>query len=358
MVTMPLSFCALGAPLSGMSGAMRGGRLLVAIASSLAAGFVLVAAGPAASPLPAWSPALRVPGVVDVVGPRSDGRLVISSRKGLVLYRGGVSAAQPFATGPGGYTAAGGEPYVTIIPARRQPAGSACSFHRDDVFALDADDTPGVVRVEATGKAGRLADLPAGAFASGIAFDPTGRFGYRLLVTAVFGKTTTLYAVDCLGRQTTLVAGAPHVEGGIVVAPRTFGRFGGDLIAADEVSGRIYAFDPRGRVSVVAESGLPAGGDTGVEGLGFVPPGLGSGGAAYFSDLGAPQSPTKGTDHLLVIRGDALAGMRLAPGDLVAVTEGGAKTIAVHCSLRCTIRRVAAGPAVTHGEGHVTFLAD
>jgi hypothetical protein len=40
--------------------------------------------------------------------------------------------------------------------------------------------------------------------------------------------------------------------------PRSSGRFGRKLIAADEVTGRIYAFGPRGLVRLVAESGLPA----------------------------------------------------------------------------------------------------
>jgi hypothetical protein len=107
---------------------------------------------------------------------------------------------------------------------------------------------------------------------------------------------------------------------------------------------------------VVVESGLRAGGDIGVEGVGFVPAGLGAGGAAYFSDLGSPGSPTEGTDSVLVLRGDDLAGAGLVPGELVAATEAGATTIAVRCAQRCTVRQVAVGPAATHGEGHVTFV--
>jgi hypothetical protein len=139
------------------------------------------------------------------------------------------------------------------------------------VYALDASSTPGVVRVLSNGQAVRFVNLPGGAFPSGIAFDRYGRFGYRLLVTAVFDNQTTLYAIDCLGRMIVITQGAPRVEGGVVIAPPSFGRFGGDLIAADEVSGRIFAFERGGKVEPVVESGLPAGGDTGVEGLGFVP---------------------------------------------------------------------------------------
>ena len=69
---------------------------------------------------------------------------------------------------------------------------------------------------------------------SGIAFDSTGRFGHRLLVTAGSGGRTTVFGIGCDGRLSTVAAGAPVVEDGIVVAPATFGGFGGDVIAPDE----------------------------------------------------------------------------------------------------------------------------
>jgi hypothetical protein len=48
------------------------------------------------------------------------------------------------------------------------------------------------------------------------------------------------------------------------------------------------------------------------------------------------------------------AGVR--SGDLLAVTEGGAQTIAVRCAARaCRVRHVAAGPRIAHVEGHVAF---
>jgi hypothetical protein len=95
----------------------------------------------------------------------------------------------------------------------------------------------------------------------------------------------------------------------------------------------------------------------GVEGLGFVPRALGRG-AAYFSDLGAPGSPTEGNDSLLVLRGQDLARAGLVVGDLVVATEAGARTLAVRCARRCTVRQVAAGPTTTHGEGHITFVPE
>ena len=332
---------------------MLGGRLFGATGCVLLGAAVLAFTGCAARPGPRWRPLLSVPTIVDVVGPRADGRLVLSTRRGLFLLRPGASAAK-FARGPAGWVATGGEPYIALAP-RRLP-GRRCSFERDDVFALDADSTPGVVRVDRTGQAVRLVDLPADAFPSGIAFDPVGRFGYRLLVTAVVADKTTLYAIDCLGGPTVVARDAPRVEGGIAVAPSSFGRFGGDLIAADERSGRVFAFSPTGAVQVVATSGVPAGGDIGVEGLGFVPSRFSRTGSAYVSDLRAPGSPTKGTDSLLVLPGTDLARAAIGVGDLLAVTEAGAITISVHCARRCTVRRIGEGPAATHGEGHITFV--
>jgi hypothetical protein len=300
---------------------------------------------------------VTVPRAVDVVGPRADGRLVLATQGGLFLLRPG-RAPRAFARAPGGYVAPAGEPYIALALDRRL-ARERCSFRRDDLFALEPTATPGVVRIDGRGRARRFADLPAGSFPSGIAFDGVGRFGSRLLVTAVSGQATSLYAIDCRGRSRVLTRTGPVVEGGMAVAPRSFGRFAGDLIAASEGTGRIFAFSPTGGAHLVAESGLPAGADVGVEGIGFVPRGLGPGGAAYFADLGGQSgSPTKGTDSVLVLRGKELSRARLRAGELVAATESGARTIAIRCSSRCTVRRVAVGPAATHGEGHVTFVPE
>lgn len=303
---------------------------------------------------PKWRAVAKVPGVLDVVGPRGDGRLVLATHGGLFLMRPGGSPL-PYARGPRGYPGSPGEPYIALAMGHRVP-GVGCAFGRDVVFALDPDATPGIVRVDRSGRSSRFADLPVGAFPTGITVDTVGRFGYRLLVTSFAAGKTTLHAFDCRGRARAIAAGAPHVEGGIAVAPRTFGRFGGTLIAVSEVSGRIYSFGPGGRVRLVAESGLPAGGDIGVESVGFVPPKLGRRGAAFLADMGAPGSPTSGSDSLLILTGTSLSRANLRPGELVVATEAGAKTIAVRCLRRCTVRRVADGPTVTHAEGHITFV--
>jgi hypothetical protein len=302
---------------------------------------------PLLAALALWQPLGNAPGVVDVVGPRADGRLVVSTRSALLLLRPGRTA-RPLAPS---YRPQGGEPYVTLAADRRLRR-ARCSFKRDDAYIIEPTATPGVARIDSSGRARRFADLPAGSFPSGIAFDTTGRFGSRLLVAAVVGTATHLYAFDCRGRARVVTRSGPRVEGGMAVAPRSFGRFAGDFIAADEGSGQIFAFSPRGGVRLVAKPALPAGGDIGVESLGFVPEGFDGRGAAYMADLGAPGSPTQGTDSVLVLRG-----ARVRPGDLVVATEAGAKTVAVRCARRCSVRRVADGPAATHGEGHVTFVS-
>ena len=253
-------------------------------------------------------------GIVDVVGPRTDGRLVLSTHGGLVRDAA-HRAARALCRGPQGYAGAPGEPYMALGSGHRV-SGAGCAFRRDAIFVLDPDATPGVVRVDPSGRSSRFADLPPGAFPAGIASDTVGLFGYRILVTSFASGTTTLYALDCRGRARVVATGAPHVEGGIAVAPRSFGRFGGKLVAADEVTGRIYAFGPHGGVSLVAQSGLPVGGDIGVESVGFVPPRLGSRGGAYLADMGAPGSPTSGSDGLLILARKGLSRANLHPGEL------------------------------------------
>jgi hypothetical protein len=315
---------------------------------------VLAGIGSAAPAIGTWRPLAKVVGIVDVVGPRADGRLVLASQRGLFLLRRG-GAPVPFARGPQGYVGSPGEPYIALGTGHAVP-GARCMFRRDDVFVLNPGATPRVLRVDRNGRSRAFASLPVGTFPSGITIDRIGSFGYRLLVTATASGKTTLHAFDCRGGDRVIAAGAPSVEGGIAVAPKTFGRFGGALIAADEVSGRLYAFGPGGRTRLVVESGLPAGGDIGVEAVGFVPRALGRRGTAYLADLGSPGSPTSGSDSLLVLPAAALSRARLHPGELLVATEAGAKTLAVRCRRFCTIRRVADGPAAAHAEGHITFL--
>jgi hypothetical protein len=301
-----------------------------------------------------WRPLVSAVGVVDVAGPRSDGRLVVASHQGLLLLRASGTLT-PFGRGSGGYAGAVGEPYVAVATQRRLPR-AGCSFRRDDVYALDPSAaTPGVVRVDRRGKASRFLHLPVGAFPSTIAFDTVGRFGYRLLVTAIIGGRTTLYAVGCRGRGVRLVRAAPRVEGGAAVAPLGFGRFAGQLVVADESSGNVYAFSAEGRVRKIVRPAVPRGGDIGLEAIAFVPRGFTRRGAAYLADLGAPGSPTEGSDSVLTLGASALLSAGVRPGDLLVAGEAGGLTVSVRCRRRCVVRRIGRALDATHAEGHIGF---
>jgi hypothetical protein len=58
-----------------------------------------------------------------------------------------------------------------------------------------------------------------------------------------------------------------------------------------------------------------------------------------------------GTEPYLALAGNDA----VRAGDLLVATEGGAKTIDIRCTATCTIRYVAAGPAIAHAEGHIVF---
>lgn len=326
----------------------------------LVLGLALTACAPAAQPphgpvLPGhWVRFRHLAGVVDLAGPRGDGSFAVAAAGHLfILTRAGV--LQPVARGPGGYsTAVGPEPYIAMASGERV-AGAGCSFGNGTIFALQPGSRPGIIAVRPDGRAGRFAILPATAAPTGIAFDSTGRFGHRLVVTARNRAATTVLAIDCAGKVSTVTSHAPAMEGGIAVAPASFGRYGGDLIAPSETSGRVYAIGPDGTVATVAVSGLPHGGDIGVESAGFVPPRFGAGGAAYLADRYSRGNRHPGTNSILRVPGPALLKAGARAGDLLVATEAGARTILVHCARSCTVRYVAAGPAVTHAEGHIVF---
>ena len=247
-----------------------------------------------------------------------------------------------------------GESYLAISPGVRLPK-SRCSFQRDDAYAI-GDNPDRVVRITRRGAASDFAALPS-PFLGAIAFDRVGSFGHRLLVAGRTKQETTLYAIDCRGRVKKITAGGPLIEGGMQVAPPSFGQLAGRLIAVDELSGRIYAFKPNGGAATVARPGLPTGGDIGVEALGFVPP-LKPSGAAFLADHGVPGNPHPGTDSLLRLTASELKSAGVRAGDLLVATEGGAETISVRCrkGKGCAVRRIGAGPSVAHAEGHISFL--
>lgn len=292
--------------------------------------------------------------MVDIAGPRGDGLFVVAAA-GRLFFWSPAGGLRPFARGRGGYvTAAGPEPYITIAGNGRA-AGTGCSFRAGTIFALQPRGRPGIITIDARGRARRFASLPGTLTPTGITFDATGRFGHALLVTARGRAGTAVLAIDCAGGVRAITARAPAMEGGIAVAPASFGRYGGDLVAAGETSGRLFAVAPDGAVVTLAASGLPAGGDIGVESTGFVPPGFGARDAAYLADRYSRGNRHPGTDSILRLPGAELVKAGVRAGDLLAATEASAHTIVVRCGHGCTVRYIAIGPDITHAEGHIAF---
>ena len=323
--------------------------------AALFVGFLVLAA--ATPQQVSWATDLHVKGVVDVAGPRSDGKLLVSGGDRLYLLDRATRRLEPFAGGPGGYPGGkGDEPYLTVAAGERVEA-SGCSFQPDEAYVLQQGSHE-VLRIDVGGLAHPFAQVDGVESLNGIAFDTVGRFGHRLLVVGPSHGLTVVAAIDCRGGVEHLTDFAPAMEGGMAVAPPGFGAFGGDLIVPDELAGVIRAVRPDGSTAVVAESGLPAGGDIGVEGVGFVPSGFREGGTAYFADRATPGNPHPGTDTLLNLDAQRLVGAGVQEGDLLAATEGGALAIAVRCAASCRTFRVATGPAPAHGEGHLLVVAD
>lgn len=305
---------------------------------------------------PAWELWRHIPGVFDVVGPRSDGRLLVAGSGRLFLVDA-AGTVVPFASGPGGYADdAGAEAYIAVSPGLHV-AGSGCDFAPDDAFVLRLHQPYGVTRVATTGTAQPFAAVAGVESLNGIAFDTTGKFDHRLLVSGPVHGRTAIVAIDCRGSTQVITDAAPVLEGGLAVAPSGFGAFGGALVAPDELSGRIYAIDPDGTVRTIAESGLPTGGDIGVESVGFVPSGFIRAGKLYYADRATANNPHPGTDSLLRMDAHTMTRLGVRNGDLLATTEGGATMIAVHCTASCSVTPIIGTPTTAHGEGHLLAVA-
>ena len=297
-----------------------------------------------------WQQWMHLTGVVDIAGPRSDGSLVVAAQGRLFLLSpSGVMT--PFARGTHGYSTATGEPYLAVSSG--QATRSGCQFANDNVFAIEQGKPPTIVQVSAAGDASTFATLPTVDALAGIGFDTVGHFGHVLLVTAARAGHGVLFSVDCTGQVTTLTDLAPAVEGGISVAPDSFGIYAGRLIAVGEGSGDVVQFASDGSSGVVAPSGVPAGGDIGVESVGFIPQGLTTSGSVVVADRGSQPQPHPGTDTILRLTSQALDRAGANAGDLLAVTEGGGITVAVSCAATCTVRTIASASSVAHIEGHV-----
>jgi hypothetical protein len=308
-----------------------------------------------ASPLATWQLVDPIPHVFDVAGPRSDGKLVVAAGGKLVLLNPVSGAREAFAAGKGGYPGAGGEePYIALAGSSAGQAG----FQPDDLFVLQLKPAGGVLRIDSAGISHHFANVPGLDSLNGIAFDQTGAFGYRLLVTGPHSHHATVAAIDGEGAVSVITAQAPTLEGGLAVAPSTFGKYAGDLIAPDELSGKLYAIALDGTSQVVAAPNVAHGGDTGVESAGFIPDVDPASTTVYLADRGTPGNAHPGTDNLLALKGAELARAGAGRGDLLVATEGGAGLVAVRCDMTaCGVITIIADNGVSHGEGHVLVLA-
>ena len=330
----------------------------VALVSLLSGAALSAPTGAAAATPLVWEQWQHEQAVVDVAGPLSSGDLVVAA--GPHLYRvrpdgtqsdlSPAYAAPPFAPPPGA------EPYIAVVPS--DPTGRWFGFTTDTVFAIRPASPSAVIRIAPGGNPSTIALLPQAGSLNGIALDTVGRFGHRLLVSgSLSGGHTAVVALDAAGNETTLTTTAPVFEGGLTVAPMSFPKFGGDLIAPDELSGRALAIDPTGAATLVATSDAPAGPDTGVEGAAFVPSGFLTSGTAYTADRSTPGNPHPGTDTLLRLQGVALAAAGVHEGDILLITEGSDRIVDIQCTPGCTSQTIGMGQSVAHGEGHLLLVA-
>jgi hypothetical protein len=306
----------------------------------------------------AWEQWQRVAGVFDVTGPLPGGALLLATGRGLFeLSPGG--ALSPVSAG---YTpSAGAEAYIALSSGLAVP-GAGCSFPDHTVYLLQTAAPPAVLADDlASGVISTLAPIAGVDTLSGIAFDRSGRFGDRLLVIGPHSGATVVDAIDCRGRVTPVTTSAPRMEGGMAVAPPTFGAYGGDLVVPDELSGNIIAVTAEGTTLVIARAGPPIGPDVGAESAGFVPTGFFGGGWAYLADRATAGNAHPGTDTLLRLSAAALRDQGVAEGDLLVAGEGGGATIAVHCAAdgSCSgARRIGLASEQAHVEGHLLLVAD
>jgi len=312
---------------------------------------------PNGSPL-TWEQWHSEPGVVDVAGPLSGGAIVVAAGRHLLRLTPGAVQSElsaAYATTPFA-PPTGSEPYIAL--AQGESTGASCAFPRDTVFAIRPTTPSSVISIGPSGVVRTFVTLSGVGSLNGITFDTTGRFGYRLLVSgSLAGEHEAVVAVDCRGVATTLTRTAPRFEGGLTVAPASFAKFGGDLIAPDEISGRVLAIDAGGNATLIADSGVPSGGDTGVEGVAFVPPGFLAGGAAYTADRGTAGSPHPGTDTLLRLSASAFGAAGVHTGDMLLTTEASDRIVDIECGSSCTARTLGMGAAAAHGEGHLLLVA-
>jgi hypothetical protein len=117
------------------------------------------AAGQSTAVVTGWVPWRHVPAVVDLTGPRQDGRLTVAAAGHLWLLGTTGPLAQLGSGGSGYSTDPAPEPYIALSTGATVTAAD-CTFGRDQVYALEPGRDPGVVAVDTQGRSRRVADLP------------------------------------------------------------------------------------------------------------------------------------------------------------------------------------------------------
>ena len=302
-----------------------------------------------------WQP---LQGVFDL-GLQRDGAGLIAEGTELLFTISPPGTIAAINTGSSYQGVPGFEAYFAVSAG--EPAAGTCRFQPGGIYVINPRASKQVLEVDPnTGQPLLFATVPGVDSLNGISFDSGGSFGdHPLLVTGPGGGLTVVAAIDCHGAVTVITDKAPRMEGGISVAPDTFGAHAGELITTDEISGDIIGIAPSGATSTLVNLAHPAGGDLGVESSGFVPRDfLKNGGFAYLADRGTANNPHPGTDSILRLTSAQLAAAGVLEGDLVTATEGGGSTVDVTCAATCSLRLIAAGPPTGHIEGHVVFLTN
>jgi hypothetical protein len=334
-----------------------GGAMITLVLGAIA----VSAASPSPSATPRlldWSKWRHLEGVFDL-GLQTDRAGIIAEGTELffTVNRSGTIAA--INTGSSYQGVPGFEAYFAVSAG--EPAAGTCRFQHGAIYVINPRTANQVLEVDPiSGRPLPFATVTGVASLNGIAFDDTGSFGeHPLLVTGPADGKTTVAAIDCHGQVKVVSNAAPRMEGGISVAPDTFGAHAGELIVTDEISGDIIGINPGGLSSNLVNLAQPAGGDLGVESSGFVPRGFfKNGGFAYLADRGTANNPHPGTDSILRLTSAQLAAAGVKDGDLLVATEGAGLTVDVTCAAACSLRPIAAGPPTGHIEGHVVFLTN
>jgi hypothetical protein len=288
---------------------------------------------------------------MDMVGPRSDGRFVVATYRDVRLLGPG-RRLRTLAAGLA--TSHEVEPHVALTRPQRVP-GAGCAWRRDDVYMTGPAGHRQVFRIGAGGGARRFAPLPPDEVPSGIGYDDVGRFGHRLLVLAIRDNGSVLHGVDCRGRVSTIARHVEYAEGGLVVAPRSFGAHAGEAIAVNEYTDHVIAIRPDGTSGVLAVPPLPRGRDLGPESVGFVPAGLGAGDRVLVADRHFPDQPPHGNQAVMAIDAGRLRRSGVRAGDLLVATEARLRLAVVRCRPVCSSWIVARPNSVGHGESPIVF---